>query len=285
MAQRWENDQHYQHGLLVPLFSVALLWLRRSRLRNAAVKPSWWGLPILAVGILLRLADAIYDVEWFDAISLLPMLVGLVLLLGGWHVLSWSWPAISFLVFMMPLPFMVDSALAHPLRQFATTTTTFVLQTLGFPAVSHGTDIFMSGADPIKVAPACSGMGMLLTFFALSAGLILVVDRPWLDKFIILLSAGPIAVISNTVRITITAVLFEVSANERVRSWFHDWAGLLMMPVGLGLLAIELKILGWLLVPRESSKRTMAIDFSDAFRRPSHLQDEARETAKRVGRA
>jgi exosortase len=261
MAVHWAGDPHYSHGYLVPLFSVALLLLRWPDLQKTSFRPSWWGLGLLAVGVALRLADAFFFVDWFDSLSLLPSLAGLAVLFGGWAALRWSWPAIAFLFFMMPLPYFVETAMAFRLRSIATQGSTYVLQTVGLPAVADGTDIFLSGDTPLRVAPACSGMGMMLTFFALSSAIALVVRRPWTDKLVILLSAPPIAIIANVVRISTTGVLYEVSANETARKVFHGGAGMLMMLVGLLILAAELTILRHLLVPREPA-RSLRIDFS-----------------------
>lgn len=248
MAARWAGDPQYSHGYLVPLFALVLLWLRRGLLAKAPWQPSCWGLVVLGVGLVVRLTGAYYSVEWLDDISLLPCLAGLCLLAGGGPVLRWAGPAIIFLFFMMPLPYSLETALAYPLRRLATISSTYVLQTVGFPAVADGTDIFLAQVR-LQIAPACSGLGMLVTFFALATGIVLVIDRPGPDKVVILASAFPIAVVANIVRITLTAALFQFSAEELARHFFHDWSGFLMMPVALALLGLELKLLAWLLVP------------------------------------
>jgi exosortase len=201
-------------------------------------------------------------------------------LLGGWSALRWAWPAIAFLFFMLPLPYSVEVASAYRLRLTATVTSTFALQTLGFPAIADGTDICIDDFPPLQVARACSGMGMLLIFFALSTAIILVIKRPWLDKMIILLSAIPIAILANIVRITMTAVLYQLSSSmqnpwlkERADALFHDGAGYLMMAVALVLLLIEVKLLDRLLIPMEAKPRMM-LDFSPGrgYRRAPHSQ-------------
>jgi exosortase len=210
-------------------------------------KPSWWGLPVLLGAIGLRLFGAIFNLSWFEQISLLPALAGLVLLVGGWPALRWSWPAIAFLAFMMPLPYFLETMLARQLRQIATVTSTYAIVTIGLPALSEGTDILLN-EHTLRVAPACSGLGMLLVFFALSTGIALVSKRPWLDKLVIVASAVPIAVIANVVRITTTAVLYEFSYSDAGQKVIHDWAGYFMMLVALVLLWLELKLLGKLFI-------------------------------------
>src|SRR5262249_49603593 len=158
--------------------------------------PSWWGLPLLAIGIGIRLFGTHYYYVWLDPISLVPCLAGACLMMGGWPVWRWAWPSIGFLVFMIPLPFRIATAMSCPLQSLATVTSTFALQTLGFPALAEGTTILLDDKQ-IGIVEACSGLRMLVVFFALSTGVALVIRRRLWEKVLILLSAIPIAIIAN----------------------------------------------------------------------------------------
>jgi exosortase len=248
MADRWAHDAQYSHGFLVPVFAGALLWHRRA-LRPLALTPQYWGLAPLVGGVAIRLLGAYGGIRAIDAFSLLPTLAGICLLLGGWPLLRWTWPAIAFLGFMLPLPFFAETALAQPLQRLATLTTTYLLQTLGQPALAEGNIIYM---DEVKlgVVAACSGLGMLMTFFALSTAVAIAIDRRLADKLVIVVSAIPIAVIANVVRITATG-LVHYSWGQQAGSVVHDVAGWLMMPLALALLWLELQYLDRLLVNKE----------------------------------
>lgn len=242
MTAKWTRDPQYSHAYLVPVFAAVLLWLRRKELIAAARTPSWWGLPVLLAGTALRFAGTYYYFEWLEAISLLPVLLGAALLLGGWAALRWSWPAVAFLVFMVPLPYRVETGLARPLQNIATTAATYALQTLGRPALAEGNVIILNDAR-IGVVEACNGLGMLLVFFALTTGVVLVIRRSVTDKLLLLLTTAPIAVFVNVIRITLTGVLYETAGSRWAELVFHDLAGWLMMPMALGLLWLELHIL------------------------------------------
>src|SRR5262249_12886158 len=120
MGHKWVSDPQYSHGYLVPLFSLYLLWQRRDHLANAHWGIDWRGLPLLAVGMLLRFAGAYVYFDWLDAVSLLPTLAGICVLFGGRAALGWAWPAIGFLLFMVPLPYRIETALGQPLQRMAT---------------------------------------------------------------------------------------------------------------------------------------------------------------------
>jgi exosortase len=244
---KWAHDPQYSHGYLVPAFSLYLLWWRRKKLEAGTPGPNWWGAVLLAAALALRLAGTYLYFGWLEAVSLLPLLAGAALLLGGWPALRWSWPAIGFLVFMVPLPFRLETGLAQPLQGIATRTATYTLQTLGFPAFSEGNVIRVNEAR-IGVVEACSGLGMLLLFFALATGLAIRVRRPWVDRLVIVASAAPVAVAANVIRITVTALLHVTAGSRLADLVFHDLAGWLMMPLALAMLWLELALLSRLLV-------------------------------------
>src|SRR5262249_38011733 len=225
--QHWAHDAQYSHGYLVPLFCLGLLWQRRALLREHSGVPAWWGIPVLAAGIGLHLAGAYFYYTWFDALSLLPSLAGLVLVLGGWAGLAawrWAWPAIAFLVFMIPLPYRLEVSLAGPLQRIAVISSTYLLQTFGLPAVAEGNIILLSEAR-IGIVEACSGLRMLVVFFALSSAVALVVRRPLWEKALVIASAVPIALVVNVMRITVTGFLHEKVSSAVANAVFHDFAG------------------------------------------------------------
>ncbi|MCI0642803.1 MAG: exosortase/archaeosortase family protein [Gemmataceae bacterium] len=259
MAERWASDPQYSHGFLVPIFALVVLWFRKLPLpqnsldANEEWSPCWWGLPLLLLGVAARLAAGLMDIDPLDAYSLLPTLFGLVLLVGGRAVLRWSWPALAFLAFMLPLPFQLEEALAFPLRRLATLASTYVLQTLGYPAVAEG-NIILIDQIRLGVVEACSGLGMLMTFFALATAMALVVKAPLVDRIVLVVSAVPIALVANVVRITATAIAYDSFGAELGQVIFHDLAGWFMMPLALGLLWLELWFLSKLLVARTPEK-------------------------------
>jgi exosortase len=248
LFRRWSTDHQYSHGYLVPGFALVLLWLRRGKLPAANTGACAWGIALLLLGGGLRLAGSYIYLDWLEAFSLLPCVAGVAVFLGGARMLAWSWPAIAFLVFMIPLPFRVETAMSGPLRAIATGASTYSLQTIGISAFSEGNVIVLDDAR-LGVAEACSGLSMLTIFFALSVAVAVLLQRPLWERLLIVLSAVPIAMAANVIRITVTGVLYETAGHELAELVFHDLAGWFMMPVGLGLLFLELKVLSHVLIP------------------------------------
>lgn len=251
MALKWTTDPQYQQGYLVPLFAAFLVWRRRDELAKDECQPNWLGLVPLLVGLVMRLGGAALYVDWVEAVSLLPFLWGATLLLGGWHALRHTWYAVAFLFFMIPLPYGVETALSQPLQRVATVASTFTLQSLGFAAFNEG-NVIVLNQERIGIIEACNGLGMLMLFFAMAVGIgidVLQRDRRgrrnWVDLLVITASAVPIAVVANMVRIVVTVILRDKAGAYWSDLVFHDLGGLLMMPIALLLL--------WLVV--------LAVDF------------------------
>jgi exosortase len=247
LAATWNTNPQYSHGFLVPLFGAYLLYHRRDQLKRDALKPSIIGLFLIVFALAIKLVGTYGHFVSLDPISLIPCVAGLVFLYGGWAAWKWAWPAVLFLAFMIPLPYFAAVAMSGQLQTLATITSTFVMQTLGLPALAEGNVILLND-EKIGIVEACSGLRMLVVFFALSTAMVLVVNRHWTDRVIILLSAIPIALISNILRIIATGLMYNAGQSEMANHFFHDIAGWLMMPLGLGLLWVELWVLSALIV-------------------------------------
>lgn len=249
IAWRWTNDPQYSHGFLVPVFAAALLWLRWKRLDLHQLKPSVMGLGLICLATSVRLAGSYFHFAWLDQMSLVACIAGLVWLAGGKTAWRWAWPALAFLCFMIPLPHAYAVALSGPMQTFATEASTFALQVLGRPALAEGNVILLNDMK-LGIIEACSGLRMLVVFFALSTAVALLIQKPLWERLLIAFSALPIALASNVLRITTTGVLCESFGQEQGID-FHDMMGLAMMPIGLAFLGIEIWLLNQLLVPAQ----------------------------------
>jgi len=247
LAGRWGTDPQYSHGFIVPLVAVGLIWQRRGMLRSVRFSGAWSGVALIGLSVVMRLAAARFYFEWFDWLSLVPAVAGLCLLAGGWPAWRCAWPGILFLTFMLPLPYRLETLLSGPLQSVATLASTFSLQTLGFPAVSEG-NVIVIDESRVGVAEACSGLRMLVVFFATATAVAVVSRRPLWERLLLVGSAVPIAVICNVVRITVTGMLYETSGPQLARLVYHDLAGWLMMLMAVGLLRLELWLLANILV-------------------------------------
>jgi exosortase len=246
-ADKWVNDPQYSHGLLVPFFSAFLVWRARPA-GGAALRP----LPLVGCALLIpvlgmRAAAGALLFHQLDALSLLVALAAVVVAAGGAPLLRRVGPAIAFLAFMVPLPYELERNIGSPLKDAATVCSTFLLQTLGLPAVRDGNVILIDDVR-LGVVDACSGLKMMATFAAFSVGAALLIDRSRFEKLMLLLGIVPVAVLTNVLRITMTGLSFAALTAPGVRAFLHDLYGYAMILVGLALLALEVWVLNRLVV-------------------------------------
>jgi exosortase len=246
MYNVWTTNPDNSHGLLVPFFAIALLWTRRAMRPSENSRVSWVAFSLgalLICGATAMICFSIYArVNVVGGASVVPFAAGICLCYGGWAGARWAWPSVLFLVFMVPLPKQIGTQLGSTLQHVATISSTFLMQLLGMPAVAEGNVIFLTH-NSLGVAEACSGIRMLMSFFALTTALCFMVERAAWEKALIWISAPVIAVVANVLRITATGIAYEFGSERLAELIFHDLAGWLMMPVGLLLLWIELFLL------------------------------------------
>ena len=242
----WQANEDYSSGQFVPLIALYLLWGKRTQLAELPVRTSGWGLGLLLVAQLIRFYG-IYDLYGsLERYSLILTIIGTTwFILGTRCVLRLKW-ILLFLFLAIPLPNRVHSAVSLPLQDFATRSAVFGLELIGHLVVREGNVLRMSDQNTVAVAEACSGLRMLNAFAVVCVAMAFIVRRPLGQKALLVFSAVPIAVFSNTVRLVATVLLFEYAGSQTAERFFHDFAGITMMPFAIAALVLELKLLSWL---------------------------------------
>jgi exosortase len=248
----WQNPQ-YQHGWIVPVLTGFLLFWRWKPSAPVSRSARLAGFGLLAGSFLLRLIAANFRIVTIDMYTFVPALAGAVLLVGGWSVFRWAWAPIALLIFMYPLPDEAQRYITGPLQRFNTVVATFILQTLGFEAFREGNLIRLGEDHVMNVVDACAGLKMLTIFVWLAAVVIVIGRLEWWENLVIGISAIPIAIISNALRITTAGLLYGVSPD--MAEGFHDStpAAVLMMGLAVGLILLEMKVLAHLFVNEEAA--------------------------------
>lgn len=251
----WNNPQ-YSHGWIVPLCTLALLFWWRQPVDRVTQSARMAGLGLLAASFMVRLVCAHFRIITIDMYTFVPAVAGVVLMAGGWSMFRWAWAPIATLFFMFPLPDEATRYLLGPLQTLATIVSTYALQTLGLDAYREGNQIVI-GEMHLGVVDACSGLRMLTIFIALSVALVMLGHSEWWENAVIIASAIPIALLVNSIRITVTGLLYQISNSELAEMVFHDLAGWIMMPMALGLLFLEQQILAHIFIDDDMAPVTV----------------------------
>jgi len=242
----WRSDE-YSSGILVPFIAVYVLWLRRKSIMRCPIRPSIWGIAAFAAAQGLRFLGPYLMLASAENLALVLTIAALVLLLFGWQLFYRVSPVLLFMLLMLPLPHSVQAEVTLPLQEWATISAVFCLETIGYEVVREGNIINLNGTI-VGVAEACSGLRMVTAFFVISGLVVLIVHRRWWEKLIILASTIPIALMCNTLRLTLTAMAFTKLNAAQWEKLFHDFGGMAMMPLAVAIVVLELWVLSNLTV-------------------------------------
>jgi len=249
----WQRSKEYSVGQLVPLAALYLLWHEREALRKCRLSPCWWGIGLILLGQAGRAFGLLFLYESAERYSMVLTISGVVLLMAGWQVFwQFRW-ILVFLLLMVPLPGQIHDLISGPLRTFATVGAVFLLEVFGIPVVRQGNTMLLNGSIPLGVDEGCSGLRMLTAFLVVAAVLAYVVDRPRWQKVALVVSSVPVAIACNLARLWVTAILYVHVSSEAAERFFHDFAGLAMMPLAVLILAGELVLMNKLFLPEEKA--------------------------------
>jgi exosortase len=245
LFMQWVGDANFQHGIFVPLFAAFILWLNRKQLLAIPASPSWAGLPLIILSLLMLVVGVLGAELFFSRASLLILLAGLIILFQGrtfFRAVLFPW---AFLILMIPIPNLLLQQLTFPLQLLASQLATALLRLVGVPVLLQG-NIINLAAMPLDVAEACSGIRSLLTLVTLAIIYgYLMESRIWVRVLLAFL-AVPIAVVANSFRIFGTGLLVQYWDPDKAEGFFHAFSGWLIFVVALIMLYAVHRLISFL---------------------------------------
>ncbi|MHC4159760.1 MAG: exosortase/archaeosortase family protein, partial [Planctomycetota bacterium] len=129
IVYRWRTDSSWSHGFLIPLFSLYFINQAKNKILSIQTRPNYLGLVFLICGIMFYLFNIVSPsgYAYFRPMSMIAALGAVVLFLGGWALIKYTWLPIAFLVFAVPLPNRYYVSLTMPMRKLATVVATALL--------------------------------------------------------------------------------------------------------------------------------------------------------------
>jgi len=250
----WQRSDEYSSGLLVPFLALYVLWSRRDNIFNTTIKPSLWGIPALIAAQGLRIFGLFFMYSSAERLSIVVSITALVLFLFGWKMFKKLATILLFLCLMLPWPNRIETAVTLPLQRWATSSAVFCLELLGYAVTQEG-NIINIGDTSVAIAEACNGLRMITAFFVIGTLVALLVRRNCWQKLIIIASSLPIALLCNTIRLTITSIIFTFVNGEKWEQLFHDFGGYAMMPLALAMVVAELWLIEKLTTPPDKEQK------------------------------
>jgi exosortase len=239
MVERWNDDDgtgDYSHGWLVPFVSAAVLWIKRREIAGAPKSVSGIGLSLVVFALLCHWLGAKAQQTRLSLFGLVLLTWAIPFYFYGWKTAKLLIFPCSYLIFCIPLNFL--DSLTFPLRIFATIVSTAMLNGLGIAAERSGSAIYSmaAGGFSFDVADPCSGIRSLLALTALTAVYAYFTQRTLLRKWLLFLSAIPLAITGNIARIVVVAIVAEAFGEQLALGLFHDYSGYVVFSVAIGLM-------------------------------------------------
>jgi exosortase len=238
----WTNDD-YAHGLFTPFAIAYLVYQRREQLFSIPLSPTKIGFFLVLISQLILLVGFLGAEFFLQRISVVVFLAGLILFLWGWTAFYRTAFGLILIVLAIPLPAIVFNAVALPLQLLASSMAEAVLDLIHVPVYREGNILELPNHLVLNVTEACSGIRSLVTLVALAALLTMLRESrgvpSWL-RLLFVLSAIPIALVANALRVALTGLLafnFGIAAAE---GFFHSFSGALVFIFACSALLIEM---------------------------------------------
>ena len=245
----WWNDENYSHGLLIPLIIGYILWMQRDKLARMQVKPAeLLGGAAVVLGLFGLWAGVAGAELYTQRLSLILLLAGMVVYFWGLTLLKFLLVPFALLFLAMPIPAIIFNKIAFPLQLFASRCAVWSMSMLGIPVLRQGNIIELKPLNSfdtkkLEVVEACSGIRSLMTLLTLAVVFAYFTHSPsgnrpnsgkrfgflrdyWFWRAtIIVVSAIPIAILTNAFRVSGTGVLAHYYGTQIADGFFHSFSG------------------------------------------------------------
>ena len=203
---RWIRQDEYSHGFLIPLISAWLLWSRRDVLAASIGQPTWMGPALVALSIFMHIVGELSALFILSQVGFVVALLGIVLSVGGYSLLKVTLTPILFLLFSIPLPYFIESVLTWRLQIISSELGVAVIRLFQIPVYLEGNVIDL-GYYKLQVVEACSGLRYLYPLLSLGFLAAYFFHAPFWQRAVVFLSAIPITILMNSLRIGLVGVL------------------------------------------------------------------------------
>lgn len=212
-----KHIEDWGHAFVIPLISLYLIWRQRHRLAKAEARAFWPGLSLVLLGIACYVFFLlVVPNHMLQGAAMITTLFGAVLTALGPEIIRLTTVPILFLALGVTVSEAIMINLTFPLQLIASKGSWIILNLLGpifdYTVDLDGNTLTMIPGDgrfiqPLNIAEACSGMRMLVAFFALAAAVAVLSTADWWRRVAVVVLAAPVALFMNMVRVSVLGLL------------------------------------------------------------------------------
>ena len=262
LADAWSRPE-FSHGPVIPVLSF-YMFLREMKTVPPAAAPvtdRWPGVAVIGLGLAIALAGNLVAIDDVVFYALIVWIAGLVLTSFGWKRGLVFWPSVLHLVFMLPLPQFLYWKINASLQLVSSGIGVWLVQGAGVPVFLEG-NIIDLGVYKLQVAEACSGLRYLFPIMSFTYVFAVLYRGPVWHKLVLLLSAIPLAVLMNSLRIGVIGILVDRYGIAQAEGFLHVFEGWVIFLACIAILFLMARIMQRLSGDRRPLGEALELDFS-----------------------
>ncbi len=261
LGEAWQRPE-YSHGPIIPVLSsyMFLRELRHVPPPNGPVTDRWPGFALALLGLVLAGVGNLIRIPDIVTYGFIVWVAGMILNAFGYSRGWVFWTGVLHLVYMLPLPMFLQWKVTTGLQFMSSEMGVGVLRLLGVPVLLEGNVIDL-GNYRLQVAEACSGLRYLFPILSFSYVFCVLYNGPKWHKAVLLLSAAPITVAMNAVRIAIVGILVDRYGIGQADGFLHLFEGWVIFGVCVAILFAIAMVLQRLQRHPRPFPETLDLDF------------------------
>ena len=273
LLDAWSRPE-YSHGYLIAPIALYLFLVQlRNEGKDSDQPPARRGLgvAIVLLGLGLGLLGNLVHIPDVITYGFIICIAGLVLTTLGTSRGLRFWAPVVYLVFMLPLPNFLYLPLSLKLQTMSSEFGVALISLLGVPVFLEG-NIIDLGTYKLQVAEACSGLRYLFPLMSFGFLFAVLYKGPAWHKVVLFLSAVPITILMNSIRIAVIGLLVNRYGIEQAEGFLHFFEGWIIFIACVMILYLEAMLLQRL-TPKPKPIHTMLeVDFASLARQLGRIR-------------
>jgi exosortase A len=237
LISAWSNSDEFSHGFLILPICLYLVWRKRHTIKNTPIQPTYWGLGIALLSLLLYLVAHLAEIKTLSSISIVILMGGVVIYLWGLLIFKELMFPLFFLFFMIPVPSQIYAYLTIPLQLLVSQISAGLAQLASIPLYREGNLISLPDYT-FHVVRACSGLRSMLSIMCLAAIFGYLTLRSNVLRGILLISGIPVAVFVNIIRVFLMIAIYYYFNYDLSHGSVHTLFGMIIFLIALIMVSV-----------------------------------------------
>jgi len=242
LINRWDYQEEYSHGYMIPLVTAYFIWQRRNLLKQIDFKPTWVPVGFVFIGLFVSVIGELSALYILIQFSLVLIILSMVWSLMGWNAFRYVLIPLLLLVFAIPLPYFLEATLTAELQLISSQLGVAFIWFFGIPVFLDG-NIIDLGSYKLQVVEACSGLRYLYPLLGVGFIAAYLYQVEYWKRVVVFLSTIPITILMNSFRIGVIGILVEYWGSGMAEGFLHYFEGWIIFIACLAILIAEM----WLL--------------------------------------